>query len=103
MFQDHGVPGHKGWDCKTKHLPEGKVPRHDSQNDPQRIKPNITFAGITANPLNMEKGLGMLPKVIARQGTLVNLGPCLMNRFAHLHGDGAGQILLFLAEAVRQG
>jgi hypothetical protein len=80
---------------EAKDLPEGEVPRHDGEDEAERLEGHVAPRGVGRRRLRREKVLCVLRVVLAHPGALVGLGPPLGHGLAHLEGHEAGEPLAF--------
>ena len=98
VLEEPCVPGRECRGGEPEDLPEREVPRHDRQDDAQRL-----IAGPAAGPGRRNGLVGqclwaLLGVVLADPGALLDLGQGLGDRLAHLRHHQVGQRLLALAQ-----
>jgi hypothetical protein len=84
MLQNASVSCHEGRCGEAEHLPEGKVPGHDGEDDPEGTVRHITLGAVGLDLDVGEDRFGVLGVVAAGPGAFVDLCTTLANRFAHL-------------------
>jgi hypothetical protein len=85
-------------DREAEHLPERKVPRHHRQHDPERVERH-EGVGAVDRDLRARQVVGRaIGEVLAGRGALVDLGPAVGDRLAHLVGHQRRQRIAPLAQ-----
>ena len=93
VLQERRVAGHEGRRREAEDLPQGEVPGHDRQDDPQGLEADVAAGGVGGHGLAGQEALRPPGVVVADPGALVGLGPALGQGLAHLQGHQAGQAL----------
>src|ERR1700760_444407 len=68
VFEQSDVACHQGRCEEAEDLPEGEVPRHDGQDDADRIPANVAFVVAGGDGLRGEDAGGVLGEVAAGVG-----------------------------------
>jgi hypothetical protein len=99
----HGrVPRHEGRCRKSEHLPEGKIPRHDREDDTQRIKSHERLRTADADCPSCKKALPILCEVVTVKGTLVDFRSSFRERLTHFRRHQLGEFVTPAAEHLRR-
>src|SRR2546430_1371063 len=84
VFEDGCVAGHESWRRETKDLPERKVPRHDREDDPERLESDDAPPRVRANLLVGEVAGGAPREMLGAERAFLDLGLRLVDRLSHL-------------------
>ncbi len=87
------VSCHQGRCQESVDLPQGEVPRHDSQHHAQRAKGHIGLRATGLDELVAQYPLRVLRVVTTHPGALVHLTQPLGDRLSHLVGDQRRQLV----------
>jgi len=98
VFEDASVAEHEGRGGETEHLPEGKIPWHDSEYDADGSVRDVAVRGVGGDGLGFEKCLGVLGIVITDPGAFVDLRSTGGDGFAHFDSHELGVGLGALTE-----
>ena len=86
MLQEHAVARHQRWGRSADHLPEGEVPRHDRENDTERIIGDERFFAAEVDGLVQKIFLRVVGEPVAVEGAFPDLGKTVGQRLSHLFG-----------------
>ena len=84
MLEKPSVSGHERRRREANDLPKRKVPGHDREHDPERLKRDDAPARVRPDLLICEVARRGRGEVLAGPGALLDLGSGLDDRFAHL-------------------
>ena len=84
MFEDGCVAGHESWRRETNDLPERKVPRHDGEDDPERLERDDAPPRVRANLLVGKVAGGVQREMLGAERAFLDLGLRLVDRLSHL-------------------
>ena len=84
MFEEGCVAGHESWRRETNDLPERKVPRHDREDDPERLESDDAPPRVRANLLVGEVAGGVQREMLGAERAFLDLGLRLVDRLSHL-------------------
>ena len=90
VLQDYRITGHEGRNRTAENLPEGKVPGHDRQYQPQRPERDSRPGSRHCPPVRRQGSGGMVSVVVACPCALFQLGTPLRQRLSHLEGHQFG-------------
>src|SRR5271168_5065948 len=93
MFQQGDVACHQRGREKTEHLPKGKVPRHHSKYDAERVPAHVAVIIVGWNGFGREDAGSVVSVVAADVGTLQDLESGGSKWLAHLECDQGGEVL----------
>ena len=96
VFQESHVSRQQGRRRKSKHLPERKIPGHDSENRPERFIMNVTLGCIGLRGLVFQESLSIFGVKPATSNAFRDLLLRCAKQFSHFQRHRAGQPVLFL-------
>ena len=102
MFEQRDVAGHQGRRHETEDLPEGEVPRHDGQDDAERIPAHVTVVAVGGDGLFGEDAGGVFGVVAASVRTLPYLRTGRLDGLADLLGEQRGELFHLMVEDAGQ-
>jgi len=102
VFQESHVSRQQGRRRKSKHLPERKIPRHDSKNRPERVVTHVTAGSIRLCSLVFQESLPVFGVKPATSNAFRDLLLRCAEQFPHFQRHRAGQPVLLLLEQRRR-
>ena len=94
VLEQSGISGHQGRRREAEHLPEGEIPRHDRQHDPDRIEAQVAQHGLGLHPFGRQEVFCVIGIIAAQPGTFGDLAARFGNGFSHFQRDEAGEFFL---------
>ncbi len=98
VLEQGAVAGRQGGGGEAEELPEGVVPRHDGEDDTERVVDDGALGGVGGDGSVGELLGGVLGVVLAGRRALLDLGACFGDRLAHLGGDERRVVVLAVAQ-----
>ena len=86
VLQHGAVASHQRWRGEAQDLPEGEIPWHDRQHDPDWLECDVTVTGVGFDVFVGEKFRRVLGVEVAVPGALLDLSLSLDDGLAHLVG-----------------
>src|SRR5438270_360318 len=96
MLEQAHISGHQSRRREAKHLPEGKIPRHDREHGPERLILNIAFGRVRLNHFVSEISACILGIKATNPDTFLDFLHRRLNRFSHFGGHQSCE-LMFLS------
>ena len=96
VLEQTNVAGHQRRRGETKNLPEGKIPWHDRQHNPQRLKVHVAFRGVSFDDLIREMLLCGLGVIATNPGALLGFLRGGLNGLSHLGRHQPRVVILFI-------
>ena len=101
VLEDGGVARHEGRRGEAEDLPVGEVPRHDGEDDAERLVGDVAGGGVGDDRLVGEEVFGVLGVEVAVPGAFLDFGLALGDGLAHFEGGDAREVGFALAEGAR--
>ncbi len=95
MLENARIPSHEGRCREPKYLPEREIPRHDRQNDSDRLERNPALATLHLHRLVGEKALGVFRVVPTGCRALLGLSDARSNRLSHFQRHQPSELAAF--------
>src|SRR5450631_716011 len=102
VLEHSRVAGHEGGCSKSEHLPEGKIPRHDSKDDTQWIKGYERLRTADVDLPSCQKAFPILCEVVTVKGRLGDLRSSFRERLTHFRRHQLDEFIRPAAEQLRR-